>query len=102
MTTRRLKAVSIDHGRIEERLSRIEAQQERLIVVTEGIADRLKRTDDDQAKVENVLHGKDATGGMIVRLDRLEQAQERTRWLTRAIVGAVVSLLVGGIWALLH
>lgn len=89
------------NDKIEERLSRMEAQQERVIAITEGIAERLKRFDAEHDKVRGMLHGDGSNGGIVVRLDRLEQAQERSRWLTRAILGALVSILVAGSWAFL-
>lgn len=53
------------------------------------------------SKLDQTMHGDAAKPGLVVRLDRLEQAHERTRWLTRAIVGAVVTLAVGALWTLL-
>ena len=38
--------------------------------------------------------------GLPVRLDRLEQECERRTWYNRAIVGAVIAVLVEAFWAL--
>ena len=35
--------------------------------------------------------------GLVVRFDRVEQAQKRVRWLLRSMTGAVIAAAVGGI-----
>lgn len=90
----------------EQRLANIEAKQERLLTLLEGLskdlADQSETAEKWRARIERTMYG-DGNGylGMVVRLDRLEQALERGKWLTRAIAGAVVTLLVGAAWSLL-
>lgn len=91
----------------EQRLARIEAQQERIVVLLQSLAerveDRIDATDEWRGQIERRLHGGNGSGdGLVVRLDRVEQALERGRWLTRAIGGAVVTLVVGAAFALLR
>lgn len=90
----------------DERLRTIEQQQERILVLLEGLTakmhDRIRASDEWRAKVDRALWG-DGNGqkGHNVRLDRLEQAQERQKWFTRAVGGAVVTAAVAALWALL-
>lgn len=53
-------------------------------------------------KVTKQLYGNGPRDpGMIVRLDRLEQAQCRHNWRMRMVVGIVVTLVIGGLWSIL-
>lgn len=82
----------------DERLAEIERTQERILVLLEGLASKVaeqQTADRDWRKAVDLrLHG-DGNGnrGMFVRLDRLEQSQERSRWALRAVVTAVLALL---------
>lgn len=92
----------------EDRLRKIEAQQAETLtllkVLTEKVDDRIEQDDVRYQRYARLIYGengkKDAPG-FLVRIDRLEQANERYRWLQRAITGAVVTLLAGAAWALL-
>lgn len=93
-----------------ERLILVEAKLETFEQATtanfQGLAQKLEQLntciDRVESRIEASLHGEKADPGLVVRIDRLEQSHERTRWLTRAIVGAVVTIAVGAIWALLR
>lgn len=97
-------------SRAFERLARVEARLDSVEQTAQAgfsaLSDQLKSVhaciDKVDQRIEASLHGSMAQPGLVVRLDRLEQAQERTRWLTRAIIGAVVTLAVGGLWSLLR
>lgn len=79
-----------------QRLARIEAQQERVVTLIEGLTKRLDErtaaTEGWRSKIDKSLHGEGGQAGMVVRLDRLEQVQERAKWFARAVVGAILSL----------
>ncbi len=85
----------------QERLAKIEATQERILTLLEGMAKRLEDKEEDDKETRRLLQGSNGSPGILVRLDRVEQSQERTRWVTRAILGAVVTLIVGGFYAIL-
>ena len=91
---------------MEQRLAHLEAQLERVLVMlqslSEKMADRIDATDSWKEKYDKLLYGDNGTKGLVVRLDRLEQAHERSKWLIRSVSAAVISLLVGAVWALLH
>lgn len=89
----------------EERLVQIERKLDRLCVTLEAHTKRFDEAQETQAeqddRVSRLIWGHNGTPGLVVRLDRLEQAQERSRWAARAMGGAIITLLVGGLWALL-
>jgi len=85
----------------QERLSKIEVTQERILTLLESLSEELRSRAEEGEAVERLLYGHNGAPGLVIRLDRLEQAQERGRWVTRAVVGAVVTLLVGGVWSAL-
>lgn len=70
-----------------------------------NVAERLKElhtcVDRIEQRIEANMHGDQARPGIVVRVDRLEQAHERSRWLFRLIIGAVITLSVGAVFALL-
>jgi hypothetical protein len=82
----------------EERLRKLEVQNAEILLLLRGLSEkvegRMAASDSWRDKVERILVG-DGNGqkGHNVRLDRLEQAQERQKWATRT-VGAGVMLLV--------
>jgi len=78
-----LEAVRLGHA--VERLDRVEAKLELLL-----------------EKLDRTLMGDLSSPGVILRLDRVEQTVERSRWFARAILGAAISALVGTIWVLLR
>ena len=69
---------------MSERLAEIEKKQERTIVLLEGLCERL---DDVVAKTERTdvtLRGDgNGTKGLLVRMDRVEQVHERSKWAVR-------------------
>jgi len=80
------------------------AESERLARIEEMLGGLLKKMDEhvvDGAKwreeQRNLLFGKDGGPGLVVRLDRLEQDSARARWVTRAVIGAVISLVVAAL-----
>jgi len=106
------RSVSSPSSVISDRLVKLEAKlefmQERMDVGMKSIhecVDRVaNKVDDMTTKNDSIMHGDSARPGMFVRVDRLEQSSERHRWLTRRIIGAVVTLAVGAIaaaWAAL-
>lgn len=90
----------------EERLAEIERKIDRLCILTESHVQRFEAHALEQKerndRIGATLYGRNGTPGLLVRLDRLEQSGERARWLLRVVVGAVVTLLVGAVWALLR
>lgn len=68
-------------------------------MLLEGLAkkvdERISQTDSRLARHARTLWGENGNPGMLVRLDRLEQSHDRSRWLVRSIVVAVVTLAVG-------
>lgn len=53
-------------------------------------------------KIDSHIHGSPSSPGMVVRLDRLEQNGERTRWAIRATVGTLISSIVASLFAWLR
>lgn len=90
---------------VEERLNDIEKLQERTIVLLEGLGERVSSriatTDERLARYSRTIWGNNGDPGMLTRLDRLERTAERSKWLIRSALGAIITLLVGGIWAIL-
>ncbi len=87
----------------EERLARIEALLEHL---TEKFEDQAEQTNRWRSRTDLTLHG-DGNGhrGLIVRIDRLEQAQcqtqkahDRHRKLLVTVIGAIVVLILQTAW----
>lgn len=83
----------------EERLADIENKLTRCLTLLESLEkaqeERHKIDKAWRAKTEHLLYGKNGSPGMMVRIDRLEQNHERTKWLVRVLVGGLVSLGVG-------
>lgn len=52
-------------------------------------------------KVTKQLYGANGSPGMIVRVDRLEQASLRTRWALRVIIASLTSIFLAGMWSLM-
>ena len=55
---------------------------------------------DQSGKLDRILKHLEGNGreGLIVKVDRLEQSEERRKWALRAIAGAVVGLAVKAFW----
>ena len=90
---------------MEERLRDIELKQAEILTLLKGMCNRMdervKTSDEWRARVERTIYGYNGTPGLLVKIDRLEQSHERGRWLMRAVLGAVVTLVAGAMWALL-
>jgi hypothetical protein len=86
---------------LQERLSKIESQQERILTLLEGLTEKLRAGADDAAAIERMLLGHNGTPGLVIRLDRLEQSAERSRWGMRLLAGIVLTLAAGSVWAAL-
>ena len=92
----------------DEKLTAIDRKLDRLCITVEHHVEKVeKRHEADDARnqrVARVLYGengkKDAPG-LLVRLDRLEQAQERSKWFTRTLGASALALAVAALWALL-
>lgn len=82
----------------QERLARIETLIESL---TKKVCEFAERSDERHDRIARIVWGSDGAPGVIVRLDRLEQAAERSRWAVRLLIGAVVTLVAGSVWAAL-
>lgn len=86
----------------EERLARIEADQARMLVLMESLTEKVERrmgeTDLWRSRLERTIYG-DGNGnpGHHIKLDRLLQAQDRQKWMIRAVVGGVIALAVQAI-----
>ena len=92
---------------IEERIGALHTDQASVLATLKNIDEKLTSHARDQenleARVERTLHGDgDKNIGMSVRIDRLEQAQEREKWAMRTIGAAVISLMVGAVWSILR
>lgn len=81
------------------RLARIE---ELLKHLTARMEERIAHSDRWRLSIERMLKG-DGNGyrGMLVRLDRLEQAADRQRWLIRSLWTALIPLALKAAWDLL-
>lgn len=83
----------------EERLADIENKLTRCVTLLESLEksqEERHRIDKEwRAKTDRLLYGKNGAPGMTVRIDRLEQSHERTKWLVRVLVAGLVSLGVG-------
>jgi len=103
------KHTNSSSGRAVERLTRVEVRLDSIDQTTregfQGLGAQLQGMQECvhqiDAKMDASLHGVNDQPGIVVRLDRLEQAHERARWLTRAIAGTVITLVVGALWALI-
>lgn len=83
-----------------QRLAAIEAQQARIVALLEGLSAEVHRQVEADEEVRRTIFG-DGNGhkGLVVKIDRLEQDSTRARWLWRAVVGALVPLIVAAAWA---
>lgn len=83
----------------ESRLAAVERSNERIIVLleslTEKVSSRIGSTDAWRARTDKILMG-DGNGskGHNVRLDRVEQALERQKWIGRLLGSAVALALL--------
>lgn len=83
-----------------QRLAAIEAQQARIVALLEGLtAEVQKQVEADEENREVIFGDGNGRKGLVVRIDRLEQAGQNARWLFRAILGALIPLIVAAVWA---
>jgi hypothetical protein len=87
-----------DMGNIDQRLAEIERTQERVLVLLESLTKQVgeQATADREwrARHDLVVSG-DGNGnpGLRLRVDRLEQSAERSKWALRTVAAAVLALL---------
>lgn len=88
-------------ARVEERLDSIEQSN---AAGFGRMSDRLTELSDGIGKVhqriEGAVHGDESSPGVMIRVDRLEQSQERSQWLIRAVIGALIPLIASAAYAL--
>lgn len=71
-----------------------------LKTLIEKVDARIETTDDWRKQVHRTLFGYNGTTpSLLVKLDRLEQAQSRQTWLTRAVSTVVLALAVTSLWS---
>lgn len=80
-----------------DRFSAIERKLDHTCFVVESLSEQMqKHTELEMAwndRLTRTIYGYNGTPGLLLKLDRLEQAQERQKWLVRAVVGAMLGLL---------
>lgn len=90
----------------EERLRKLEVQNAEILALLRGLSEkmmaRIASTDSWRERVDRIIVG-DGNGnkGHAVRLDRLEQDQERQKWLVRTVGGGVILLAIRAFHGLL-
>lgn len=86
------------------RLAQIERKLDRLAVMMNTQQERFEEQAEIslewRKKMSSLLHGPDGASGLVVRVDRLEQTSERSRWVVRAMGGSALAALVGATFAL--
>ena len=89
---------------MEQRLADIDRKQDRTCLLLEQLAgkveERIEQDDRRHERVAHTIYGNNGSAGVLIKLDRLEQAHERQKWTVRTALGAVVVLFVGAIWSL--
>jgi hypothetical protein len=90
----------------EQRLSQIEARQAETLTLLRGLCDRVDEHADDardrQEKLERLLHGANGAPGLIVRVDRLEQAAAKISGAVRRVGVAVLGAMAAAVGAWLQ
>ncbi len=74
-------------------MRKIEVQHAEVVALLNKLDERMQEANEWRDKVDLILHG-DGNGhrGHHVRLDRLEQAQERQKWIMRSLLVPVALL----------
>ena len=90
----------------DERLRTIETQQTRMIVMleqlTEKVETRIAQSAEWRSRMERTVYGDgNGTKGHSLRVDRLEQTQERQKWLVRTMGSGFLLLALKALWGLL-
>ena len=90
---------------MDQQLADINRKQDRTCLLLEQLAEkvdgRIEADDRRHERVARTLYGDNGSAGLLIKLDRLEQAHDRQKWTVRTALGAVVVLFVAGIWSLL-
>lgn len=81
---------------MREDINAIKSQQAAMLVILERLEEKLTRNS------ETLFGDGKNSPGILTRVDRLEQSHERSRWALRSLLGAVMSLFAGALWALLR
>lgn len=52
-------------------------------------------------RIEEILTGNGhPANGLVVRVDRLEQAEQRRGWWSKTALGAAITAAIGSLWAI--
>mgnify|MGYP000386206647 CR=1 FL=1 len=92
---------------VEERLDEIGRKQDRTCLLLETLTDkfeeRVAHASTWRTRVERTVWGIDGNrdDAVIVRVDRLEQSQQRSRLVQNVAIGALVTCMVGAVWTVL-
>ena len=63
-------------------------------------AEKIGRMADQVAEIHKKLFVGNGQPSVMVRVDRLEQAEDRRMWMQRAILGTVIVSVISSVWAL--
>jgi len=89
----------------EERLANIERTMAETNVMVRGLIDkvddRIEADDNRHDRLARTVYGNNGSPGVLIKLDRLEQAHLRQTWVVKIIVGVIITGITGGVWALL-
>ena len=77
---------------LPERLARMDGKLDRL-------TEHCERFEDHVEQLGRTLYGKNGSPGMTTRVALLEQSGERSKWLLRVIVTAVVGVIAAAVFA---
>lgn len=81
----------------DDRLAEIERKLDRTFYMVETLSQRVAdHSEAEKAwndKLTRTIYGYNGTAGLLVKLDRLEQSQERAKWFLRAIAGVMLGTL---------
>lgn len=87
-----------------QHLAQIERKLDRLAVMMNAHQDRFEEQSEVSREwrqsMTRLLHGEDGASGLMVRVDRLEQTSERSRWVVRAMGGSAIAALGSALFAL--
>jgi hypothetical protein len=78
---------------ILDRLSNIQLDVRELHSDHRNLSEKVDDVRDEIEKFNHTING-NGTPGMKVEIDRLKQAEARRRWLNRAVIGTVLSIIV--------
>ena len=81
------------NSEILDRLNNIQLDVRELHADHRNLSEKVDDVKDEVEKVSHTLNG-NGTPGLKLEVDRLKQSEARRRWLNRAIMGAVLSIIV--------